>query len=357
MGSNRLSMKPSEARKPTRSRNSNPSSTKSVSPPHRASKRANPSTTTIHHHNQVTHSAGMDGRYKCTRKACERCRMKKTKCDGNFPCKRCKDDGLICTASVKKKAGYKKLSPAYAEALENTQLVLIATVHKLYSMVRNNEPWRVDEPELNDQGQPIIHNIAQKLDCIRLRSDIDILLPSAFPEDEASMAKLALRFKEQQQKNEPQKEARDAVSPVCSRTERALSSELHQSNLECVYQKAAFGNNNAMSLSAQSFTDNSNDFAFGPLPPETGDPAMFPSQSPSKPNFPPSPMAIETQSSDPSVYFLQQLGMAGGMEILNQDLMESELSSIFTSCHVPGPKIVMAMTDSIIYPSYVGELI
>lgn len=48
-------------------------------------------------------------RHKRVWKACERCRMKKTKCDGEFPCKRCKDDGLVCTAGTRKKTEYKQL--------------------------------------------------------------------------------------------------------------------------------------------------------------------------------------------------------------------------------------------------------
>ena len=30
-------------------------------------------------------------------------------CDGEFPCKRCKDDGLVCTAGTRKKMEYKQL--------------------------------------------------------------------------------------------------------------------------------------------------------------------------------------------------------------------------------------------------------
>jgi hypothetical protein len=52
---------------------------------------------------------GLDGRHKRVWKACERCRMKKTKCDGESPCKRCKDDGLVCTAGSRKKAEFKQL--------------------------------------------------------------------------------------------------------------------------------------------------------------------------------------------------------------------------------------------------------
>jgi len=35
-------------------------------------------------------------------------------CDGEFPCKRCKDDGLVCTAGTRKKMEYKQLPRGYA---------------------------------------------------------------------------------------------------------------------------------------------------------------------------------------------------------------------------------------------------
>ena len=31
------------------------------------------------------------------------------KCDGESPCKRCKDDGLVCTAGSRKKTEFKQL--------------------------------------------------------------------------------------------------------------------------------------------------------------------------------------------------------------------------------------------------------
>ncbi|KAM3084439.1 Fluconazole resistance protein 1 [Clarireedia jacksonii] len=121
----------------------------------------------------------VDGRHKRVWKACERCRMKKTKCDGESPCKRCRDDAVICTAGSRKKTEFKTLPRGYAEVLENTQYALISAVHKLYLMVRNNEPWELGEPELNDRGQPVIHDIASKLGCIRPSPD----LPLAFAEN------------------------------------------------------------------------------------------------------------------------------------------------------------------------------
>lgn len=244
----------------------------------------------------------------------------------------------------------------YAEVLENTQFALIATVHKLYSMVRNNQPWELGEPELNDRGQPVIHNIAQKLGCIRPNSDIDLPVHSVFPEDEAGMAELARQLEDQQKEQEPQKEVKDTDSSVCNRTERASSSELDHSDFEHDYRKAAFGNSNAMTLSPQSFTGSS-DFDFAPPPPEIDASAMFPSQSPSMSSFPAWSMA-KPQPSDLTMQFLQQQqnGMMANMDLLNQGLVESEFGTIkphVLSC--PNPEVMMGMGDPMIYSGYDGE--
>jgi hypothetical protein len=223
-------------------------------------------------------------------------------------------------------------------------------------MVRNNEPWALGEPESNDRGQPVVHNIAQKLDCIRPNSDFDFPLHLVFPEDGVSMTKLALRLEEQQKENEPQKEVKDADSSVCNRTERASSSELDHSDIECGYPAAAFGNNNnAMILSAQSFTGSGNGVAFDLPPPETGDSTMFPSQSPSIPNLPPWPMATKAQSSDLTLQFVQELEIMGRMNMINQRRVESEPGTILASCYAPDPEIIMDTGDLMIYSGYDGE--
>lgn len=282
--------------------------------------------------------------------------MKKTKCDGEFPCKRCKDDGLVCTAGVRKKMEYKQLPRGYAEVLENTQLALIATVHKLYSMVRNGQQWELGEPELNDRGQPVIHNIAQKLGCIRPNSDIDLPVHSVFPEDEADMAELARQLEDQQKEQKPQQEevVKDTDSSVYNRTERASSSEVDHSDFED-YRKAAFGNGgNAMTLSPQSFTG-SHDFDFAAPPPEMDATALFPSQSPSIANFPAWSMN-KPQPNDLTMQFLQQAGVMQNMDMLNQGLVESEFGTIkphVLSC--PNPEVMMGMGDPMIYSGYDGE--
>ncbi|KFY27308.1 hypothetical protein V493_03580 [Pseudogymnoascus sp. VKM F-4281 (FW-2241)] len=57
-------------------------------------------------------SPEVDERHKRVWKACERCRMKKTKCDGESPCKRCRDDSVVCTVGHLKKAEFKQLPAA-----------------------------------------------------------------------------------------------------------------------------------------------------------------------------------------------------------------------------------------------------
>lgn len=55
--------------------------------------------------------------------------------------------------------------------LENNQAALVASVLKLYTMVREGQPWTFGEPGLNEQGQPILHHIIDKLGCTRLAYD------------------------------------------------------------------------------------------------------------------------------------------------------------------------------------------
>jgi hypothetical protein len=50
--------------------------------------------------------------------------------------------------------------------LENTHFSLVATIEKLYSMLRNGERWLLDEPQKNEHGAPIIHDIANLLRCL-----------------------------------------------------------------------------------------------------------------------------------------------------------------------------------------------
>ncbi|KAH7628649.1 hypothetical protein B0T09DRAFT_165302 [Sordaria sp. MPI-SDFR-AT-0083] len=326
------------------------SNSKVVKPVHRSggSKRTSahghPQSPSIDSHSH-SHSVG-DGRHKRVWKACERCRMKKTKCDGEFPCKRCKDDGLVCTAGTRKKTEYKQLPRGYAEVLENTQFALIATVHKLYAMVRNGQQWDLGEPELNDRGQPVIHNIASKLGCIRPNSDMDLPVHSIFPEDEAGLAELARQLEEQQKANAANN-GNNKQDGDSSRTDRASSSEADHSDFED-YRKT-FNNGTALTMSPASLSYGDFDLA-------TATPTdSFPSQSPVVPptTFPTTWLSRPTSMDFTAPDNLSYLSM----DMLNQGLYESNFGTIkphVLSC--PNPEVMMGMGDPMMYSGYDADL-
>ncbi|KAK3363459.1 hypothetical protein B0T25DRAFT_42361 [Lasiosphaeria hispida] len=343
------------------------SNSKAVKAVHRTSKRASthghpgsPAQESPHSHS----GAGADGRHKRVWKACERCRMKKTKCDGEFPCKRCKDDGLVCTAGTRKKIEYKQLPRGYAEVLENTQFALIATVHKLYAMVRSGQSWELGEPELNDRGQPVIHNIASKLGCIRPNSDMDLPVHSVFPEDEAGLAELARQLEEQQRETGgiPTGSSRHETESMCARTDRASSSELDHSDFED-YRKAAFsrhsgGQRSALAMSPQSLSYS--DFDLASTTPSDGFPPPPPShhQSPALPtSFTPwinRPTSMDFGNAAAQTFIAN--GSYLDMDMLNQGLLESNFGTIkphVLSC--PNPEVMMGMGDPMIYSGYDAE--
>ncbi|KLP08590.1 zinc cluster transcription factor [Fusarium fujikuroi] len=131
-----------------------------------------------------------DKAHQKVRKACVRCRMKKTKCDGKIPCRKCKDDQKICTASARRTITFKHAPRGYAEVLEQSQYILIETVFKLYGMVRNSQSWKLAEPHLNEHGQPVAQHITKLLGCVPPNSDIGLPVRSIFPEDVDSLEEL-----------------------------------------------------------------------------------------------------------------------------------------------------------------------
>jgi len=105
-------------------------------------------------------------------------------------------------------------------------------------MVRNNESWDLGEPELNDRGQPVIHDIASKLGCIRASPD----LPYAFPEGAEDFAELQAQLqnaRSEMDSEETRKHSEDSpsYSPGLQRTDRASSSESDHSNLSKDYNQ------------------------------------------------------------------------------------------------------------------------
>ena len=260
--------------------------------------------------------------------------------------------------------------------MENTQFVLVATVQKLYTMLRNGEKWELGDPELNDRGLPIVHNVASKLGCLRPNSDMDLPTHSIFPEDEAGMVELARQLHDQAG-GIPMAELRQAMmqqetesnSGSYLRTDRASSSaasdaEHSDLDLDTDYRRAAFGAaNSAVSMSPASlhYTDfdvspsavASSEAAFPPPPP--------PSSQQQSPGLPAHPNTFSWISRPPSMDFAaqQQMWMTGqgymDAELMSSGVLASSPFAVKPQGFSPScrnPEVMMGMGDPMIYAGY-----
>lgn len=70
-------------------------------------------------------------------KACDRCRLKKTKCSGGKFCKRCKQDGTVCVTTTAAKKGDLTKHPEYTHLVESQRDQL---ARALYHLLQRNGP-------------------------------------------------------------------------------------------------------------------------------------------------------------------------------------------------------------------------
>ncbi|PNP75738.1 hypothetical protein FNYG_10926 [Fusarium nygamai] len=230
------------------------------------------------------------------------------------------------------KTKYQELPCGYAEVLETAQHSLIATIQKLYEMVRKGQTWELGEPNINDPGPPLVQSIALKLGCIRPKSDVDLPVHTVIPENKGDLLRLRHQLEEyskkcrpQQQQQQPvikqrpqmkqQEEVTDTGPSAYNRTERASSSEPVHSGLETHYTEQAFSKN-TITLSSHRLTTGS-DFQFNPQTPEMDTPL------PSTLNNLSWVVTPRIHPNDLTITFLQPaIRMQNGM--LNERLVESE---------------------------------
>lgn len=107
-------------------------------------------------------------------KACDRCRLKKSKCDGSSPCSRCKADNAICVFGERKKSQDKVYPKGYVEMLEQQQTQLVSGLRELYTRLQNGQGWP-GAPLLESQGgHPLTHDILERLDLLHPSADGNI---------------------------------------------------------------------------------------------------------------------------------------------------------------------------------------
>lgn len=93
-----------------------------------------PSLPEDHHHH----------RKKRVGKACDSCRIKKTKCDGKKPCSRCIADNKLCAFTEKKKQKEKTHPSGYIDLLETRLDLLTKSLEKIVVMAEPHLPFLLD---------------------------------------------------------------------------------------------------------------------------------------------------------------------------------------------------------------------
>ncbi|KAI9685431.1 MAG: hypothetical protein M1822_004562 [Bathelium mastoideum] len=104
-------------------------------------------------------------------KACDRCRLKKSKCDGANPCSRCKTDNAICVFGERKKSHDKVYPKGYVEMLEQQQTQLVAGLQDMYRRLSTGEQWPGSALTDGPNGHPLTHDILARLDLLQPRED------------------------------------------------------------------------------------------------------------------------------------------------------------------------------------------
>lgn len=146
---------------------------------------------------------------------------------------------------------------SYVEFLEITHLALIGTVHKLYMMIQKNKPWDLGEPELNDQGELVIHDIAKKLGCIGPNDEIELPIQYELPTTASGMARLAAHPKRLQYGDYDVEDGDDKQldSPANDSADESAPSLEPMQGIESklTYRREAFvGRNHCLTNSPQS---------------------------------------------------------------------------------------------------------
>jgi hypothetical protein len=93
-------------------------------------------------------------------------------------------------------------------------------------MVRNGESWDLGEPDLDERGQPVIHDVASKLGCLRSSPDP----PNYFPDEAEGYEEMQGQFQDTQS----EQYLRDTIHTKGPECAREFSPALDSTNRESI---------------------------------------------------------------------------------------------------------------------------
>ncbi|KIW26547.1 uncharacterized protein PV07_09634 [Cladophialophora immunda] len=96
-------------------------------------------------------------------KACDRCRLKKTKCDGKRPCSRCEAEDTVCSFAMPKKFRNVVHPKGSVEMLLQQQEWLVSGLLELYRRTQLGCGSSSDSPPDGKAGLPSVHHILEQL--------------------------------------------------------------------------------------------------------------------------------------------------------------------------------------------------
>ncbi|OAP63633.1 hypothetical protein AYL99_02860 [Fonsecaea erecta] len=105
-------------------------------------------------------------------RACERCRVKKAKCDGEKPCRRCNLDQAPCSYKLRRKTDSASTNQRYTNLLIQHQEALTAGVVELYGRLVRGQRWD-GAPVEEVNGSPSVHEILERLGVLDRDDDAD----------------------------------------------------------------------------------------------------------------------------------------------------------------------------------------
>ncbi|PYH45795.1 Zn(II)2Cys6 transcription factor domain-containing protein [Aspergillus saccharolyticus JOP 1030-1] len=100
-------------------------------------------------------------------KACDRCRVKKTKCDGKQPCNRCSAYNHPCLFRERKATQTKVYSRGFVEMLESHHSLVVKALQRLYKLSVNKEGFPGEPLQDATDGYPLTHAILDRLGLIK----------------------------------------------------------------------------------------------------------------------------------------------------------------------------------------------